>query len=66
MSDSREIQNLLAMRDALVELSGALREWLFLQSSMEGSLTTKEVDELLKALGEKTLGNSKREPDSKN
>jgi hypothetical protein len=66
MSDSREIQNLLAMRDALVELSGALREWLFLQSSMEGSLTTKEVDELLKALGEKTLGDSKRESDSKN
>jgi hypothetical protein len=54
------------MRDALVELSGALREWLFLQSSMEGSLTTKEVDELLKALGEKTLGDSKRESDSKN
>jgi predicted component of type VI protein secretion system len=62
MSGSREIQDLLAMRDALVELSGALHEWLFLQSAIEGNLPTKEVEELLEALGDGKKGDIKREP----
>ena len=61
MSGGREIQDLLAMRDALVELSGALHEWLFLQSALEGTLPTREVEELLQALGE-----IKREPGKTN
>jgi hypothetical protein len=65
MSSDREMQNLFALRDSLVELSGALREWLFQQSAIEGTLTEKEVRALLEALGSGELKNIKGESDKK-
>jgi hypothetical protein len=65
MSSDREIENLVALRDSLVELSGALREWLFQQSAIEGTLPEKEVRALLEALGSGELNNIKGESDKK-
>lgn len=65
MSSDREIENLVALRDSLVELSGALREWLFQQSAVEGTLPVKEVQALLEVLGSGELKNIKGESDKK-
>lgn len=65
MSSDREIKNLVALRDSLVELSGALREWLFQQSAVEGTLPEKEVQALLEVLGSGELKNIKGESDKK-
>jgi len=65
MSSDREIENLVALRDSLVELSGALREWLFQQSADEGTLPVKEVQALLEVLGSGELKNIKGESDKK-
>lgn len=53
MSDHQDIQNLFKLRDALVELSGTMKEWLFQQRAHEGTLPVKEFDELLRSISGK-------------
>jgi hypothetical protein len=65
MSGDREIQNLHKLRDALVELSGSMREWLYLQRTHEGTLPVKDFDELLKSIGGRKSGSLEGEPDKK-
>lgn len=57
MSDDQDIQNLFKLRDALIELSGSMNEWLFQQRTLEGTLPVNEFNEILKSLGEGEGGN---------
>ncbi|CAM8635013.1 hypothetical protein MCEMSHM24_03092 [Comamonadaceae bacterium] len=60
MSGDQDIQNLFKLRDALIELSGSMNEWLFQQRTLEGTLPVKEFNEILKSLGEGEGGESRR------
>lgn len=58
MLTNKEIQELFELRDALLELSGNMREWLFQQQINNGTLPEQQINDLLVSISSTRKSNA--------